>query len=219
VRALKDGKRRGEIPGIYTATNAPQGLDISWFVVAFDDEQREVANVGSRQSPFVLHVDPGLEVAADLAPRERLPLITRVLLASFGPPGMTGAVYLTAGALGFIPFFIGSLVGSTAVGAWLEVGLVGAGAATSVAIMAIASDLVVEGWTRFVPPAAAGVLGLGVVGVAGAIALGIAPAGVDNALGIATTTAAAGLIAGAIMVPFAAFPVVAILTESSDAME
>ncbi len=83
VRRGRDGAWRGEIGGLYTGSTRATTLE--WFVTAAD-ERGALVSYGSRVSPHRLEVAAGSNVAADLHARERLPPVTRLLIAGVGAP-------------------------------------------------------------------------------------------------------------------------------------
>lgn len=143
VRRGRDGGWRGEIGGVYTGSTRAYALQ--WFVSA-SDEQGELQSHGSRVAPFRLEVAAGSNVAADLHARERLPPLTRLLIASVGAPAsvVTAATFnlLAAAVLGSMSGVVRDEdLGLVALITWAAVPATMAGAEAATTLFLLENDV------------------------------------------------------------------------------
>jgi len=155
VRRGRDGGWRGEVGGIYTGSS--RAYTLQWFVSASDDEG-ELVSFGSRMAPHHLDVGAGSSVAADLHARERLPPLTRLLIAGVGAP----ASVVAAAAMNLV---LSGVVASTRVGladdiSYLGVLTLAAVPATMAGAEALTTFFLLENDVAFWPALVVGGAGL-----------------------------------------------------------
>lgn len=141
VRRGRDGAWRGEIGGIYTGST--RAYSLQWFVSA-SDAQGELVSYGSRMAPHGLSVATGSSVAADLHARERLPPVTRLLIAAVGAPAsvLAATALNLAVAAAFMPRGQGGEdLSILALGFWMLVPATMAGAEAITTMFLLENDV------------------------------------------------------------------------------